>query len=155
MVKKICSKCGLEKDLISFFKHKISKDGHTARCKECIKDYNKINAPRIKERKKFWRDNNKEKLNSRSLFNRYKITQEQYNELYNRQNGRCSICNKEETNKHQNGNIKKLSVDHNHITGKIRGLLCWRCNLVLGKINEDIDISTKITEYLQKWNEEN
>ena len=55
---------------------------------------------------------------------------EQYNQMALAQNGVCAICKKE------NSNGIKLSVDHNHKTGKVRGLLCQRCNFVIGEISD-------------------
>jgi hypothetical protein len=63
----------------------------------------------------------------------------------------CDICGMPETKISKNGNLFNLAQDHNHITGKNRGLLCSRCNTMLGKINENIDILKKMIEYLKRF----
>jgi len=64
------------------------------------------------------------------------------------QNGGCDICGNKETRKN-NGKLTKLSVDHNHITGKVRGLLCCRCNLLVSDKMQEL--SRKADEYLIKY----
>jgi hypothetical protein len=76
----------------------------------------------------------------------YGITLEQYDEMFTKQNGVCAICGKPETGKNQHG-VVRLSVDHNHSTGEVRGLLCTRCNKHLGII-ENVDFVQKAQEYL-------
>jgi len=56
---------------------------------------------------------------------RYGISEDYYNILYKNQDGKCLIC-KEKRN--------KLCIDHDHITGEVRGLLCIKCNAMLGHI---------------------
>lgn len=63
------------------------------------------------------------------------------------QNGVCAICNQ------ININGRKLSVDHNHKTGKFRGLLCLKCNLAIGYLQEDVSLFEKSIEYLKKYQE--
>lgn len=65
-----------------------------------------------------WKDRYKNKV----LKNRYGITLERYNEMFKEQNGKCAIC--EKNHRHENA----LPVDHEHSTGKVRGLLCHSCN---------------------------
>ena len=60
-----------------------------------------------------------------------------YQELYDLQEGKCAICKKDHSHKSKNGVKAKLAVDHNHATGKIRGLLCGSCNRGLGYIGEE------------------
>lgn len=78
----------------------------------------------------------------------FNITIEDYNKLFEKQNGRCSICDK-----HQSELNVALSVDHDHITGRIRSLLCGNCNLLLGNANDNIDILKNAIEYLIKYHE--
>jgi hypothetical protein len=75
---------------------------------------------------------------------RYNITQEQYNELFDKQKGKCGICGK-----HQSELKKALYIDHNHITGKVRGLLCSKCNFGIGNLNDDINMLTQAITYLK------
>lgn len=72
----------------------------------------------------------------------------EYGKMLVSQNGKCAICKQEETEK-RNGNIKSLAVDHNHSTGKVRGLLCSSCNTALGKFKEDVEILKNAISYLQ------
>lgn len=65
------------------------------------------------------------------------ITESDYNELLIDQDGKCKICNQPERVKLKNGNVKRLAVDHCHDTGKIRGLLCYACNIAIGLFNHE------------------
>ncbi len=74
---------------------------------------------------------------------RYGITVSDYEELFFLQNGKCAICVREE----ENGNM--LSVDHDHSSGKVRGLLCHKCNVGLGNFRDDIKIVRNAERYLR------
>ena len=95
---------------------------------------------------------------SNSFDNKFKtlgldITYEKYQKLLKQQNERCAICNQYETRKTKSGKIKLLSVDHNHRTGKIRGLLCDDCNLALGKFKDNSTILLNACLYLRSKEE--
>lgn len=78
---------------------------------------------------------------------KYGITPEEYDTLNEQQNGVCAICATPPSSKDRGG---KLHVDHCHTTGKVRGLLCTKCNMVLGGINDNIDLLEHIKTYLIK-----
>lgn len=77
---------------------------------------------------------------------KYPISKEQYLELLNKQEGKCAIC---ERTQEELG--KPLFVDHDHITGEVRGLLCHRCNILLGHAKDEPKILLAAVTYLQKW----
>lgn len=77
------------------------------------------------------------------------ITEDQYWKMSESQHGLCSICKKPETQIHK-GKLSNLSIDHDHVTGKIRGLLCSRCNHGLGHFKDDISSLKNAIEYLEK-----
>ena len=82
---------------------------------------------------------------------RYKINYEQYTHQLTLQNYLCAICKKPETaliKDRDDGKIKMLAVDHNHSTGQVRKLLCQRCNMCLGLIDDDIRKAKAILDYL-------
>jgi DNA-directed RNA polymerase subunit RPC12/RpoP len=74
---------------------------------------------------------------------RFGISLKEYNEMFQLQNGRCAICGK-----HQSELSKSLSVDHNHDTKEIRGLLCQNCNSVLGHALDNVEILRACIDYL-------
>lgn len=75
---------------------------------------------------------------------KFGLTIEQYDELVRQANGVCAICEQPESLK------RRLSVDHDHATGELRGLLCNRCNTVLGHIDDDPSLLEKIPKYLRR-----
>jgi hypothetical protein len=95
-----------------------------------------------------WVANNKNRhgviqKNSR-LKKQFGISLEDYERMAKEQEGLCAICGK----KQQEG-IRRLAVDHNHKTKKVRGLLCWGCNGALGKFGDSIEMLKKAIEYLE------
>jgi len=82
---------------------------------------------------------------NRKLIQRFGITLDEYNIMHDSQDGLCKICgNPEELD-------RRLAVDHNHETGKVRGLLCFKCNVILGHIESTgIAMIAKVLDYLDE-----
>lgn len=89
---------------------------------------------------------------SYKLKNEFGISIEEYERLLNLQKNVCDICRKKETSCHfKNKKIKNLAIDHDHnLPGKIRGLLCFRCNTLLGLSKDSIKILKSAIKYLNK-----
>ena len=76
------------------------------------------------------------------------MTVKQYNALLRKQNFQCGICKTFDPGKNQFGNIR-FAIDHDHKTGRIRGLLCQSCNHLLGKAHDSVELLQSAIEYLQ------
>lgn len=99
-----------------------------------------------------WRLNNKEKqaLSKKKsiLKNTYGLSLDDYNNILKTQAGVCAICKKNRPYKNKG---EFLCVDHNHKTGKTRGLLCHSCNRAIGMLGDDIIILKSAIIYLKKY----
>ena len=73
------------------------------------------------------------------------ITEEKYWDLYHKQEGRCGICNRRLYSKR----YKSFCVDHDHKTGKIRGLLCHNCNRAIGMLQDDPAAIRRAAEWVE------
>lgn len=82
------------------------------------------------------------------LKNNYKITQQEYEKLEEKQNHTCAIC-KTSGFKMREHHFKKLVVDHCHTTGKVRGLLCHNCNRALGLLKDSKSALQNAINYLE------
>jgi hypothetical protein len=167
---KKCSKC--KKDVSYSLFHRGSNGGYSSYCKPCAAQYNKEKIKRKK--KKMYKDEISRqcrsceiiKLNKdmsvgykckscnahqsfiRGIEKKYGITFEQYEKMHDSQGNACCICNKKD----------KLSVDHDHSCcsgptscGRcIRGLICFKCNVALGMVNDDKRLLQNMILYLQK-----
>lgn len=90
-----------------------------------------------------------ERRRIRMMKHRYKITVEQYDAMLAIQNGVCGICRKpEDVLDPATGKVRRLSVDHNHKTKEVRGLLCTRCNSAIGKLKDNFKLLLAAVEYL-------
>ena len=78
----------------------------------------------------------------------YGVSLEDYARMLNEQGGVCAICGQPETAKDRIGNPKDLGVDHDHATGKVRGLLCARCNTALGLLGDNAMLASQAAQYL-------
>lgn len=168
---KYCSnkKCLKEnpQSLSNFNKNSTKIDGLSNQCRSCLKIANANYAAGSKEQKaaysKRWRLENPERarlksresksrnkdkvriLNRKNRLNRlYGITIDQFNEMFALQLGRCAICNI-----HSSELSKGLHIDHCHKTEKVRKLLCYRCNSILGYSKEDLKILNASIAYIK------
>lgn len=113
--------------------------------KEYMKNWYKGNIKKAKKEQKKWRNNNPEKYkenNRRLVLKKYSLTIEDFEKMVKNQNNTCLICSQK---------IKKLCVDHDHRTGRVRGLLCRVCNLLLGAAQDNIEILEKAIKYLESY----
>ncbi len=137
-----CRKCLETKDPTLFTRK--------GRCKACVREEQRIF---LKDHRK--KPENKEKFYRYMIKNHlkraYGITLEDYNLMLEKQNGKCAICKNEVTNKFSKGKIHNLSVDHCHKTGKVRGLLCRKCNQGLGSFAENILSLENAIKYLKDY----
>lgn len=109
------------------------------------KKYRTANREKTLMANKKWRNANPKKDIKRHLMAHYNMTVDEYNFMFESQQGKCAICGQ-----HQSELTKALFVDHNHETGKIRGLLCSKCNAGIGFFHDDIALLNIAIEYLEK-----
>jgi len=97
-----------------------------------------------------WNAENRERraptLQKHNYKKRYGLTIEQKQAMINAQDGKCAICKSDLKTTHN------VCVDHNHETGFIRGILCRKCNLGIGHLNDSIEILKSAVKYLKKYN---
>jgi len=133
---KRCPICGVRKERSEFYKWKARRDGLTAYCKVCFLEKNEK-----------WHGNNpEESLKSRRATKRkreFGITHDDMQKMLDDQENKCKIC--------ETGVDFGSAVDHCHKTGKIRGILCRKCNLGLGAFKDNIDFIEKAIKYLEKY----
>lgn len=105
-----------------------------------------------KARIKAWKEKSPE-IASRSRhktnLRQYGLTEATYQELLQSQGCVCAICRRPETVS-ERGKVRRLTVDHCHVTGRVRGLLCSRCNILLGYAKDDATVLLAASIYLEK-----
>jgi len=136
-VKKTCSpKCAQEN------KHIVSNTLAVERKALWYKE----NSERISERQKLkYQRADKVRLRDLKYQNSYGITLDDYNKIFANQDGRCAICNI-----HEQESGKILCVDHCHDTGKVRGLLCGKCNAGIGLLGDNPENLINAANYLRE-----
>ena len=113
--------------------------------------YQQRHPERIKAAGKKWRDANPDKERDKHYRRKFGIGIEDYNKLWEEQNGLCAICNKPETVSTTGNPIPMwLAVDHDHKTNKIRALLCFKCNTTLSYFEKHEQSIEQIIAYLEK-----
>lgn len=148
---KICTGCDIEKPYSEFYRNGQNGDGFHMQCKSCQTPYHKR-----------YRDENRERVNKRKrdLYHndpefranyeqgrrrrKYGLSEDAYQKLLDASDGNCMICKKPWVGD------RKLSIDHNHKTGKVRGLLCRICNVFLGRIDDSTEILEAMIAYLKE-----
>lgn len=80
------------------------------------------------------------------MASRYGITREKYRDMWREQRGLCAICNQPERSERN----RLLCADHDHETGRFRGLLCSQCNRAIGLLNDDPDTIAIAARYVLK-----
>ena len=164
---KRCDRCEETKPLADFPLIKKSL-GYRNQCKKCHNflkaayhkkwrekhpERHQIAAQLRLDKQKQWRKNNPELSRAKSrksaLAHWYGMTEGQYQQMFKEQHGLCAICQQPEV-RMVNGKMRRLSIDHNHNTNKIRELLCSSCNIALGNFQDNILVIESALKYLKK-----
>ena len=133
---KKCSKCKVVKPKSAFGKNTVRKDGCHPYCLEC---------------RKLEYQERREHVTNQQRLRKFGKGTNWYDEKFKEQNGVCAVCGKPETAPSWHG-PRSLAIDHNHLTGQIRGLLCNNCNNGLGRFKEEIQILKNTIKYLEYYN---
>ncbi len=168
---KLCRICGETKPYLAFSMRRET-GRHRSECKVCRnkvrKAWNEANPepPEVHRkrsrdhysrnrqseivRSSAWNKDNAEKRVDTHLRRTFNITLDLYNFIFREQENVCVICKNPETAvDKRSGKVRRLHVDHDHKTGMIRGLLCTRCNLAVGFLQNDADRADSVARYLR------
>ena len=126
----LCPGCG-EIEPTKFYVHKKTGNRSNAYCSECHKENCK---------KRYHSKTMKQKRAEKAIM--YGLSVQQYLEMYDKQEGKCAICNRKPHTK------RGLHIDHCHKTGEVRGLLCHGCNIGIGNFKHSTDLIKNAIEYL-------
>jgi hypothetical protein len=142
---RLCNTCKAIKPIAEFYptQSHIKKDGISRRCIECERSC-------VQERycnSPSYRQMMIKNARVQKLRGKYNISIEEYNRLLASQGGCCAICG---TERNQGKNKISLDVDHDHSTGRVRGILCNRCNSAIGALGDSIDGLQRAIDYLKQ-----
>jgi hypothetical protein len=130
---KRCPDCGEVKPLDEFPRNKNSKDGRHTYCKPCHNARGRETYERLHGGTRHYH-----------LKRRYGISADEFDELVRQQGGVCAIC----------GRPDPEHVDHDHVTGEVRGILCFNCNGGLGQFRDSVDSLRAAAAYLESRDDE-
>lgn len=128
----VCSKRKLDSQ---FYKDKSKMIGLSSSCKHCTDGRARSFMAKHPHLRKIY--------NNRGNFRQYNLTTEKYYEMLTSQGGGCSVCG-------GNNGKRRLSVDHDHSTGKVRALLCHPCNAGIGFFKENVSVMRLAILYIEK-----
>jgi hypothetical protein len=126
---KRCPQCRLTKPLKEFPRNRSTRDGYAVYCKPCHNARGRSIRDRLWGGTRFYH-----------LKHRYGMARSDFDSLMHQQRGLCAICGVEPAS----------HVDHDHGTGKVRGLLCFNCNGGLGQFKDDPMRLALAISYLQR-----
>jgi len=140
---KICTKCRVLKNLENFVR--VDKPNKRASwCVSCVASQQRERGPVYRARVSEIRKRDPLRFRRYMLKNRFGITYEQWLEIFEAQGRCCKVCGSSEP-----GTKKGWHTDHDHVTGRMRGILCHSCNILLGLAKDDICRLEKAIIYLK------
>lgn len=150
---KWCNGCKVAKPRAAFYVDRKKKQGIQGRCIECNKAkalaYARANPEKCRARHREWlRRSPREhtRIRDRAYKRSYGYTLQQYDHQLALQGGSCPICGRS-----PDPGERRYALDHDHNTGKLRGILCSACNGGLGCFKDDVDRLLRAAAYLAEW----
>lgn len=130
---KTCTRCNETKPLQAFSKHSTCRMGRHSQCKQCVNT--------AFRRRYAGNEELREACRRRQYKSRYGLTYEEYERLLAK--AECGVCGATSSAR------GKLCVDHDHVSGRVRGFLCTECNLAIGYLKDDPALMRRAIEYLE------
>lgn len=135
-----CGRCGETKPRSAFYDLR-----HTSRprrpCRSCISET---------RRARYATPDGDRASHTQALRDKHQLTPGEYDAMLAAQDGTCAICRRPETVRGRGGTPRRLAVDHDHRTGAVRQLLCHRCNLVTGAVDDEPGLLDAVHAYLTR-----
>ena len=125
-----------------FNKHTSTQDGYRGQCRQCQNAAAKLYRDANKHKTREYLIKTKDRRRIHSVSKKYNITYDEADVLINSQE--CHLCGSTDTGSF----YKQWHIDHDHVTGRVRGALCSGCNIGLGQFKDNIDTLQKAIEYL-------
>jgi hypothetical protein len=165
---KTCIACGESKPIEQFYRAAGMADGHRSDCIPCnlaakkartalnpqanrdrVRRWQLANPERHRAKQRSYSETGQKQLWDRKSYlkRKYRMTLEDYERMFEAQGGVCAICGEPRPEE------RTLHVDHDHETGVIRGLLCFRCNNALGDFREEYELFQRAADYLDRDDE--
>ena len=129
--RKRCGSCKKVKRSDCFWRNRTADDGLQSRCIDCQQEERDAGYLKAYHRR---RKRLNPSIHRHGVVRRYGITLDEYDRLFKKQKGCCAICRRPQRMKRRGRRFKSLSVDHNHKTKRVRGLLCSGCNARLASL---------------------
>ena len=151
---RVCIQCVTRQPLHEYHKNKTAHGGHIPRCRTCVNKnarsvYATYYGDTKRKRHEDWKKQNPEKMKAAAKKSRlkkiYGLTQDAWDAMFAGQGNVCAICRAT----HPGGGKDVWHTDHDHSTGKVRGILCTGCNLALGIIKDDAARARGLADYLE------
>ena len=142
MEMKRCASCKEEMPVADFYRSARGMPGYRPYCKPCHK---------IKRRAAYLRSGGKDVPYEQLIRREYGITLADYNVMLRKQAHRCAICRRAETAVSRSGEVRRLAVDHDHVTKTVRGLLCHRCNILVWAFEDNHTRLASIAGYIEDF----
>ena len=165
MSEKICTVCGESKPLADFYKMAGMRDGHRNECKACnlvakrrryeadpakyiamVARWQKANPERVRETRRRRNAHPERQRKQRDSYYRrtYGISADEFDALLEKQDGGCAICGRKPERD------PSFHLDHDHLTGEIRGILCLSCNQGVGQFQDDPGLLERAAAYIRE-----
>jgi hypothetical protein len=153
-----CSACKESKPLSEFHSDRSRDNGHRRKCKPCYNGHarrqNRVHPDRQRENTRRYQERHpgrQAEVYRRWWLKRYGITVHDYARLLEEQHGVCAACGQPERTPNPRNGYRLLAVDHDHETGRVRGLLCVNCNKALGHLRDDPSRIQGLLRYAQAF----
>jgi len=132
MIRKTCRKCHVSKDAADFGIDRSKSDGLKSYCRDCARKY---------------AQQRRHDSKSEHYLRQYGITEPEFERLLSEANNECQLCDKKLTR--NRGSSDAAVLDHCHVTQRIRGVLCNSCNMLLGRLEKQPLLISRIQRYLE------
>jgi hypothetical protein len=133
LVARECMDCGTMTPTALMAKNKGTRDGVSSYCRACLSKRSEASRQKL--------HGGSREYHLRRRYGITGITGIQFDEMFAVQDGQCAICREG----------KAEHVDHDHLTGAVRALLCFTCNVALGNVKDRLDILESAADYLHEW----
>lgn len=141
---KTCKVCHEAKALDAFHLHPSTRDGRQPDCKQCHNDLSLARyhglSPEAKSRRIAM-------IKAR----KYGMTLAEMQTYVADHDENCDVCGKPDTTHRRATWTRQLTFDHDHISGRLRGMLCSPCNLAIGQAGDDADLLRKLADYIERF----